>query len=336
MAEVLVLLQNYEPHVRGVSAELLTLAGQLGDPVAVWVGESAPSAQLQTEVGNFGVRRIDWVRGPQGEDLTGGVARPVARALAHLVQENSPRAVLAASSFENKEIAAHLGHLIGAGVLTDLSAVSAGAANAAEGGAGEGSDLIGDAVIFAGTWNARSRVRTGTPILLVKPGGLEPQPVAREAAEVREVLVADAFAGRFARVVERTAQPQAEGPDLPSATTVVVGGRGTEGDFGAVEELAAELGGAVGATRVATDEGWIDHSKQVGQTGVTITPRLYIGAGVSGAVHHLSGMQAAEVIVVINSDSDAPLLEMADFGVVGDLHEILPQATAELRRLRGQ
>jgi len=120
----------------------------------------------------------------------------------------------------------------------------------------------------------------------------------------------------------------------PRRGGVVVGGRGTQGDFSAVEDLADALGAAVGATRDATDEGWMPHEVMVGQTGVTISPRLYVGAGVSGAVHHRGGMQASGLVVAVNNDPDAPIFEFADFGVVGDLFEVLPQAAAEIRRLR--
>ncbi|GAB3217982.1 hypothetical protein GCM10027586_10990 [Kineococcus gypseus] len=124
-------------------------------------------------------------------------------------------------------------------------------------------------------------------------------------------------------------------PALAEAEVVVVGGRGTDGDFAPVEELADVLGGAVGATRVATDEGWIGHEAQVGQTGVTISPRLYVGAGVSGAVHHRGGMDASVTVVAVNEDPDAPIFEFADYGVVGDLTEVLPALSAEIRRRRG-
>jgi electron transfer flavoprotein alpha subunit len=135
-------------------------------------------------------------------------------------------------------------------------------------------------------------------------------------------------------VVERTPVAPSDRPDLASADTVVVGGRGTEGDFGPPEELAHVLGAAVGATRVATDEGWIGHEAQIGQTGVTVSPRLYIGAGVSGAVHHRGGMQASGTIVAINPDPEAPIFEIADYGIVGDLFTVVPALTVELRRLR--
>src|SRR5690625_1369775 len=323
MAEVLVLLESHDQKLRPATAELLTIARGLGDVVGIWAGDAAPGEDLLTQFAKWGVGRIDWVRGPAGENLNDHVARPLARAAAHLVEERQPKAVLATSNMSNKEFAAHLGHLTASGVLTDLAGLEAS------------DDLVARQVIFAGTWNSTSRVSRGTPILLFKPGAAEAVEVEAPAdIAVREIAVADALAGRSARVVERTSLPEVAGPDLPSAQTVVVGGRGTEGDFAPVRELAEELGAAVGATGVATDEGWIDHSTQVGQPGVTITPRLSSGAGVSGAVHHLSGMQASEVIVAINADSDAPLFEMADFGVVGDLHEILPQTAAELRRLR--
>ena len=136
-------------------------------------------------------------------------------------------------------------------------------------------------------------------------------------------------------LVERTERTPSGRPDLSAAQVVVVGGRGTEGDFSLVAELADVLGGAVGATRVATDEGWIDHEAQIGQTGVTVSPRLYIGAGVSGAVHHRGGMQSAGTIVAVNNDPEAPIFEIADLGIVGDLQTVLPAATQELRRLLG-
>ena len=137
------------------------------------------------------------------------------------------------------------------------------------------------------------------------------------------------------RLVSRESTAAAAGPDLAGARTVVVGGRGVDGDFDLVRSLAEPLGAAVGATRVACDEEWIERSAQIGQTGVSIVPRLYIGLGVSGAIHHTSGIQGAGTIVAVCDDSEAPIFEMADFGVVGDVTEVVPQLVAELDRLRG-
>jgi electron transfer flavoprotein alpha subunit len=160
---------------------------------------------------------------------------------------------------------------------------------------------------------------------------------AADASDVPQVRVHEPVAAVDPRVhvVERTPRPSSGRPDVGEAQVVVVGGRGTEGDFAPVLELADALGGAVGATRDATDEGWIEHEAMVGQTGVSISPRLYVGVGVSGAVHHRGGMQASGTIVAVNSDPEAPIFEIADFGVVGDLFEVLPQAAAEIRRRKG-
>jgi electron transfer flavoprotein alpha subunit len=149
--------------------------------------------------------------------------------------------------------------------------------------------------------------------------------------DVAPAVSARAHAGT---VVERTERPASGRPELGEAEVVIAGGRGTDGDFGPLEELADLLGAGIGATRVATDEGWIDRGAQIGQTGVTVAPRLYIGAGVSGAVHHRGGMQSAGTIVAVNSDPEAPIFEIADFGIVGDLFAVLPQLSAELRALR--
>ncbi|WP_454925597.1 electron transfer flavoprotein subunit alpha/FixB family protein, partial [Actinomyces gerencseriae] len=155
---------------------------------------------------------------------------------------------------------------------------------------------------------------------------------ALRAAPLDVPLSAEAAA---VRLVSRERAAATAGPDLAGARTVVVGGRGVDGDFDLVRSLADSLGAAVGATRVACDEGWVERSAQIGQTGETISPRLYIGLGVSGAVHHTSGIQGAGTIVAVCDDSEAPIFEMADFGVVGDVTEVVPQLVSELARLRG-
>lgn len=326
MPEVLVLLDSQDQQLRSATQELLTLASQLGEPVAVWAGAGEPDTSLADELASWGVKRINVLRGdtPETADLTVFASRPIAIGLAQLLAETQPRALLATSAFGVKEIAAHLGQLTGSGVMTDLASITT-----------ETDEITGEQIIFAGTWSVRGVVSAGTPILLLKPGAIDAQRLdTATTPQQRVVSVSIPTNLRSARVTSRTARPEADGPDLMSASTVVVGGRGTDGDFTQVREFADALGGAVGATRVATDEGWIDHSAQIGQTGVTIAPRLYIGAGVSGAVHHRGGMQASEIIVAINPDEDAPLMEIADFGVIGDLQDVLPQAAAEIRRVR--
>jgi electron transfer flavoprotein alpha subunit len=187
---------------------------------------------------------------------------------------------------------------------------------------------------FAATWTLRGRVTTPRAVVALKPNSAPARAVGAPtvpAVRMHDPVVPDPRV----RVVERTPRPSSGRPDLGEAQVVVVGGRGTDGDFSAIEDLADALGGAVGATRVATDEGWIGHEAQIGQTGVTISPRLYIGAGVSGAVHHRGGMVASGTVVAVDTDPDAPIFEFADFGVVGDLFTVLPQAAAEVRRRKG-
>lgn len=327
-ATVLVLLDHAETGaLRGNVLELATaardLAGDGGAVHGVWVGDEPLDPALPV-LGRHGVQVVHAV--------TTGDADPrltpvLAEALTAVAADTGAGVVLALSTFENKEAAARLALATGAGVVTDAAAVE------------RDSDgrVVVTKTVLAGTWTTRCAVRTDVAVVLVKAGAVVSRHVEAEAPlapEVRPREVAVPERATRVRVVERTPQAPSDRPDLGSADVVVVGGRGTEGDFAPLEALADEIGGAVGATRVATDEGWIGHEAQIGQTGVTVSPRLYVGAGVSGAVHHRGGMQASGTIVAVNSDPEAPIFEIADYGVVGDLFTVLPQLTEELRRLR--
>ncbi|GEL95553.1 electron transfer flavoprotein subunit alpha/FixB family protein [Cellulomonas composti] len=324
MSDTLVLLDHAtDGSLRAPVRELVTIARDLPGAVrGVWVADGAePSPATIAELGVLGVTHVH--RLVADGDLH--VAAALAAGLATLLAETGAHLVLAVSTFENKEAAGHLAVASGAAVVTDVDSV-----------VWSDERLVAGKTVFAGTWTTSTAVRTPLAVITVKPNSVPvtdaPEPVTPQVGD--HAVALDAGVGRV-RLVERTEQPASDRPDLTSAHVVVVGGRGTEGDFSSVEELADVLGGAVGATRVATDEGWIGHEAQIGQTGVTISPRLYIGAGVSGAVHHRGGMQASGTIVAVNSDPDAPIFEIADFGVVGDLRTVLPQAAAELRRLKG-
>ncbi len=325
MSDILVLLDHTSTGaLRAPVRELVTLARDLtsGGVHGVWPVDGAePDLATLGELGELGVTHVH--RLTSDADLR--VPAVLAEGVAGLLDATGAGVLLAVSSFENKELAAHLAVATGAGVVTDADTVQRA-----------DSTLVVGKTVFAGTWTTRTAVRAPLAVVLLKANSVTvtPAPVAADPQVGEHAFTASAGASRV-RVVERTERPETGRPDLGSAHIVVVGGRGTEGDFTPLEELADVLGGAVGATRVATDEGWIGHDAQIGQTGVTISPRLYIGAGVSGAVHHRGGMQASGTIVAINSDPDAPIFEIADFGVVGDLTTVVPQLTAELRKLKG-
>jgi electron transfer flavoprotein alpha subunit len=315
MSEILVLVEHADGDVKKVTLELLTLARSLGEPSAVWAGPGYSDA-AKAKLAEYGSVKI-YVADSQ--EITDYVVAPKAELLAQLVSERSPAAVLVAATAEGKEIAGRLAIKTDSGVITDAV------------GLGEG--FVADQSIFGGGVNVRSRVTKGTPIVAVRPNSTAP--VAEAAAGVEEkVEVALSDAARGAKVVERVKQERGARPELTEAAIVVSGGRGVGSgeNFSIIEKLADSLGAAVGASRAATDAGWYPHQFQVGQTGKTVSPQLYIAAGISGAIQHRAGMQTSKTIVVINKDAEAPIFEIADFGVVGDLFQVVPQLTEEIEK----
>jgi electron transfer flavoprotein alpha subunit len=245
---------------------------------------------------------------------------PKAEALAQIAQAASPAAVLISSSPEGTEIAARLAVKLESGIITDAVDVAG--------------DLTTTQSVFAGGYTVTARVTHGTPIITVKPNAATPEPAPANPVE-EKVAVSISEAAKTAKIVDLQPRAATGRPELAEAAIVVSGGRGTAGDFGPVEALADALGGAVGASRAAVDSGWYPHAYQVGQTGQTVSPQLYVAAGISGAIQHRAGMQTSKTIVVVNKDPEAPIFAMADFGVVGDLHSVLPQATEEVRKRKG-
>ena len=303
------------------ASELLTVARELAEGLgeqleAVWVG--GLGAGVLESLGAFGVSRVHHLaKAP-------ATTTELASALEELFGAKGQSALLATTSFATRELAARLGVRLGAGVLVDASRIEL-----------VDGRLVAERTAFAATWWSRCAVLASPAVVTVKPHSAEPRP-AEEALEPELVPLAPGLGDPRVRVVSRTERAATGRPELATASTVVVGGRGTEGKFTVLTELADELGAALGATRVATDEGWVGHELQVGQTGVTINPVLYIGAGVAGAVHHVGGMRAAQTVVAINSDPEAPLMELADYAVVGDLFDVVPRLTARLRELRAR
>jgi electron transfer flavoprotein alpha subunit len=315
MADILVLAEHADGRVKKVTFELLTLARQFGEPAAVWIGSGGQTAP--PELAAYGAARIYAADSAEFDDY---VTAPVAELLAALVARTSPAAVLLASTPANKEIAARLAVKTNSGLLTDAVGITA-----------EGGRLIAEQQIFGGAATVRSAVRIGTPIVTVRPNSVAPQP-AQSAGQLEQVSLELSPAAKGAKVTARTAAERSGRPELAEAAIVVSGGRGTgsaEG-FSVIEQLADAMGAAVGASRAVTDAGWYPHKFQVGQTGTTVSPQLYVAVGISGAIQHRAGMQTSKTIVAVNKDPEAPIFEVADFGVVGDLFEVVPQLLEEL------
>jgi electron transfer flavoprotein alpha subunit len=317
MAQILVLVDVVDGVATKVTTELLTVARALGEPAAVVLGPAGSYDAVAARLAEFGAVTA-YVA--EGADVADHGAAPKAEILGQLVAEHAPAAVLVASTVEGKEIAGRLAVRIGSGVITDAVEVSS-----------DGSGVVATQSVFGGSTVVRSTVAVGTPIITVRVGAVTAEPSQATTNRV-DVPIALTAAAAAVSVVERRAAERSARPELVEASIVVSGGRGTNGDFTLIEELADVLGAAVGASRAATDAGWYPHSFQVGQTGKTVSPQLYIAAGISGAIQHRAGMQTARTIVVINKDPDAPLFEIADYGVVGDLAPILTQAIEDLKK----
>jgi electron transfer flavoprotein alpha subunit len=319
MAEVLVLVDSTDGTVKKATLELLTAARSLGEPSAVVVGAPGTAAAVKDQLAEYGAAKVYVV---ESDDIAGYSVAPKAEALAAVVEQASPAAVLVSSSAENKEIAARLALKVGGGVLTDA--------------VGIGSDGDVTQSIFGGGITVQSKVAKGLPVVTVRPNSFAPEPASGAAEEVAvSVNVSDA--AKAAKIVDTVVEEKGSRPSLSDASVVVSGGRGIGNaeNFSIIENLADTLGAAVGASRAVVDAGWVGHQLQVGQTGVTVSPQLYIAVGISGAIQHRAGMQTSKTIVAINKDPEAPIFELADFGVVGDLFQIAPQLAEEIKKHKG-
>ncbi|MFK0001402.1 electron transfer flavoprotein subunit alpha/FixB family protein [Paenarthrobacter sp. NPDC090522] len=317
MANALVFIDNPGAALKKSSLELLTLARKLGETAVAINGDVADD--VAGALGAYGVTTIFL---PSSDDLGEYLAGPKAAYLAAAVGASGATAVLLENSPEAKEIAGRLGIKLSAGVITDVVDVEA--------------DGTAHKSVLAGSYTTTAKATTPVSVYSVKANTVEPEPaaVAATPATATVEVPGDAAAGS-ARISSRSDKPVSGRPELSEARIVVAGGRGVDGDFGPVEELADALGAAVGASRAATDAGWIGHDAQVGQTGVTVSPQLYISAGISGAIQQKAGMQTSKVIVAVNKDAESPVFEIADFGIIGDLFKVLPQATAEIKKRKG-
>ncbi|MGV1008299.1 MAG: electron transfer flavoprotein subunit alpha/FixB family protein [Dermatophilaceae bacterium] len=319
MAEVLVLVDHLDGQLRKTTGELLAIARRLGEPAAVFVGEGFDAAQAG--LATYGAVKVYRA---SGADLTAYLVVPQAELLAQLVEQANPAAVLIAASTEGKEIAARLAVKTGSGLITDAVDVQS------DGSGGVATTQS----VFAGSFTVSATVTKGTPIVAVKPNSAAPEEAPAAATEVVVDFTSSELA-RTAKIVTAKPKESTGRPELTEAAIVVSGGRGTGGDFSKVEAFADSLGAAVGASRAAVDAGWYPHTSQVGQTGKQVSPQLYVACGISGAIQHRAGMQTSKTIVAVNKDEEAPIFELVDFGVVGDLFAVLPQATEAVKAAKG-
>ncbi len=314
MAEILVLAEHDGETVKKVTTELITLARRFGEPAVVWTGPGAEAGQAR--LAEFGAAKVYVAASPEYDEY---VAAPKAELLAELAKQSSPAAVLLPSTAEGREVGGRLAVKTGWGLLTDV--------------VGMGDDLSAEQSNFGGAINVSSRVRAGTPIIAVRPNAVTPEPAPGDAVlEPVSLTVSDA--AKQAKITERVVQQRGERPELTEASIVVSGGRGVGSaeNMALIEKLADSLGAAVGASRAVTDAGWYPHQFQVGQTGKTVSPQLYVAVGISGAIQHRAGMQTSKTIMVVNKDPEAPIFELADFGVVGDLFKVVPQLVEEISK----
>lgn len=315
MSEVLIVAEQVDSHVSKPSLELLTLARRLGEPVAVVFGEIDET--VAKALAEYGATRLLSVSDPAINDH---LVAPKAEALAQIAATVRPAAILITSTPEGKEIAGRLAVKLESGLITDATDIAA--------------DGTTTQSVFAGNWTVTAAVTRGIPVVTVKPNAVTPEVAPTEPA-TEQVAVTISDAAKSARIVNSEPKQSSGRPELTEAGVVVAGGRGTGGGFAAIEELADLLGGAVGASRAAVDAGWYPYAYQIGQTGKTVSPQLYIAAGISGAIQHRAGMQTSKAIVAVNKDAEAPIFALADLGVVGDLHKVLDGVIAEVRKRKG-
>ncbi len=310
-----VFIDHIDGSITKTAGELLTIARRAGEVTAVIVGIPGDGAKAATAINSFGANKIIAI---EDSSINNHPSALVAQGLADLLLEKGATTLLIPSTARGKEIAARVAVRTNSGIITDAVDVTA--------------DSTATQSIFGGSAVVHSKVSKGIAIITVRPNSVEPesQPSTCEVEVISPKL-------NPTKVVISNREPAKKGgrPELTEASIVVSGGRGTNGDFAPVEALADLLGAAVGASRVATDAGWYPHSHQVGQTGKTVSPSLYIACGISGAIQHRAGMQTSKVIVAINKDPEAPIFEVTDFGVVGDLFAVLPQATSAIAARKG-
>jgi electron transfer flavoprotein alpha subunit len=316
MSDVFLLVDHEGGKVAKTASELATFAKRGGSPIAIILSGSGGADALTSQLSGTEIERIIAV---ENDDFASHGIPAMVDALAQIVESRKPSAVLIASSARGKEIAGRLAVRAGSGVITDAIDIA--------------SDFGTTQSVFGGSFTVNSKISQGVPVITVRPSAIEGA-VTSNSPTAEKMSLAISEQAKLVKI--SNVQPAVKGgrPELTEAKIVISGGRGTNGDFSQVEAMADLLGAAVGASRAATDAGWYPHTHQVGQTGKTVSPQLYVACGISGAIQHRAGMQTSKTIVAINKDPEAPIFDLADFGVVGDLFTVLPQAREAIQAKR--
>lgn len=315
---VFVITEQRDGAFRKVSYEVVSEGRRIadglgGDLTAVVMGAGVEG--IASELEKYGPDKILVADDPALADYTTDAYTNI---LSELIKSVDPAVIVTAASAQGKDLAARLAARLDAGLAMDCTAVKL-----------EGGNLTLTRPMFGGKVLAEIEIE-GTPqIIAVRPNVMDITETSKETATEKTAIQV----GEIKTTVVDKVMDAGDKVELTEADIIVSGGRGTGGEFGAIEDLAAALGGAVGASRSAVDEGWRSHSDQVGQTGKVVSPTLYIACGISGAIQHLAGMSTSKYIVAINKDEEAPIFSKADYGIVGDLFEIVPAIAEEVKKI---
>lgn len=308
--------------VQPSTAALIGAAAQIGTPVALAVTAPGGSPAAVQALGAFGAAHVLTA---ESEKMTAVLTGPTVDALVQTTQLVAPAAVLILNSVDGRDVAGRFAVRTRSGLNVDAVAVDR-----------DEEGVIARHSVYGGAYNVDSAVSQGTPVITIRPGAIDERAEAREP-EVTTLELADSNTPSASITEIEEAVKKSSRPELRGAAKVVSGGRGigsTE-KFTLVEQLADSLGAAVGASRAAVDAGYIPQTHQVGQTGVSVSPQLYVALGISGAIQHRAGMQTAKTIVAINKDADAPIFSIADFGIVGDVFDVVPKVITALDARKG-
>ena len=319
MRRTLVLVEVRDEQIRNVSFEALSAAQKIdsAEITAVVLGSSEP--QFVSSLAEYGADKVYMI---PDEKLKQYTPDGYLQALIQLVDEVKPDVILMGHTAIGKDVSPRLATKLGIGLISDVTAIEL-----------EENEIIFTRPIYAGKAFQKKKIVSGTIFATIRPNNI---PLAEaDSSRNAESIIFNPTITDIRTVVKDIVQKSVGGVDLTEAKVIVSGGRGVKSEegFKLLDELAKGLGGAVGASRGACDAGYCDYSMQVGQTGKVVTPDLYIACGISGAIQHLAGMSNSKVIVAINKDPEAPIFSIADYGIVGDLFEVLPLLTEEFKKL---